>query len=237
MFFMRTGLIHLIAILFVALGALRIFVHYDVYDQYLRPLIYGGILTLLIFAVSHVLEYASYSLLYLPYDAIAANVVNLYLTGLLIVILSVEHFLKRVEKVLRIMTPLLYSGMIACLALTILFFFRSGLVRLTPGGPMYSYGLAVLIVTFLGIGRLLRLRAHVTILVNFINYFIASFILISISALMYVLSDVLEGVGMSYFQVMYISHFLFYGALSLMFLAYGRLSRLGGVYQGVKDSS
>ena len=92
MFFMRTGLIHLIAILFIALGALRIFVHYDVYDRYLRPLIYGGILTLLIFAVSHVLEYASYSLLYLPYDAIAANVVNLYLTGLLIVILSVEHF-------------------------------------------------------------------------------------------------------------------------------------------------
>ncbi|MFZ2201971.1 MAG: hypothetical protein WAV56_01090 [Microgenomates group bacterium] len=125
MFFMRTGLIHLLAILFIVLGISRIFVHYDVYDQYLKPLIHGGILTLLIFAVSHVLEYFSYSFLYLPYDAIAANVVNLYLMGLLIIILSVEYFLKRIEKGSKILSPILYAGVSISGALTVLFFSRA----------------------------------------------------------------------------------------------------------------
>lgn len=234
MFFMRTGLIHLIAILFIALGISRIFVHYDVYDQYLKPLIHGGILTLIIFAVSHVLEYFSYSFLYLPYDAIAANVVNLYLTGLLIIILSVEHFLKRIEKEPKILPPILYAGVSVSLALTVLFFFRSNLVELTTASWLvYGYGLAVVMVAILGIRRLLRLRSHVTILVNFVNYFTASFALVSASALLYVLNDLLESVGVPYMQVMYISHFLFYGASSLMFLAFVRISRLGGVYEGL----
>lgn len=234
MFFMRTGLIHLIAILFIALGISRIFVHYDVYDQYLKPLIHGGILTLLIFAVSHVLEYFSYSFLYLPYDAIAANVVNLYLAGLLIVVLSVEHFLKRIEKEPKILSPVLYAGVSVSLALTVLFFFRSNLVRLTLANwQIYGYGLAVVVVAILGIRQLLRLRSHVTILVNFINYFLVSFVLISISAMLYVLNDFLGSAGVSYVQVMYVSHFLFYGALSLMFLAFVRISHLGGVYEGL----
>lgn len=237
MFFMRTGLIHLVAIFFIVLGASRIFVHYDVYDRYLRPFIHGGILTLIIFAVSHVLEYISYSFLYLPYDAIAANVVNLYLGGWLIVIVSGEHFLKRIEKAPIFLTPVLYGGIVFCLVLTILFFARSDLIRLTGSGwEMYGYALAVVIVTFFGISRLLRLAHHVTLLIGFVNYFSASFVLISLSALLYVFSDLLGGLGISYLQVMYVSHFLFYGALSLMFLAYVRLSHLGGIYEGIRGA-
>ena len=70
---------------------------------------------------------------------------------------------------------------------------------------------------------------------DFVNYFIAAFVLIAISALQYVLYDKLLDLGMPMLQVVYLSHFLFYGALSLIFLAFARLTNLGGVYGDVEQ--
>jgi len=236
--FMDTGLIHLIAILFIGLGVGRIFIHYEVYDQFLKPLIYGGVATLILFAVSHILEYAGYTFFYLPFETIAAIVVNFYLTGLFIITLSAFYFLKMLKKELVVYGYILPVGMVATLIATVLFYLKPTLVNLShTSWLMYLYSGAVIGVTALGIYWLLRLKRHVSILVDFIDYFNAAFIMIATSAMFYVLSEPLERVGVEYMQVMYISHFIFYGALSLIFLSFVRLSHLGGVYSAIEEKN
>ena len=236
MFFMDSGLIHLIALFFIVLGATRIFVHYDVYDQYLKPLIHGGILVLLVFAISHILEYVSYAIFYVSYDIIAVNVVNLYLVGLLITSLSVEMFLGRLKNGGRLLVPLFHLGIITFLVLTVSSLVNGAMVNLEVNGlGMFIYSSLVILVTLVCIGQLFRLRSRVTILVNFLNYFVASFALVSCSAMLYVLNEMLVRLGLPYFQMMYIGHFIFYAALSIMFLAYVKLSKLGGIYEDLKD--
>lgn len=236
MFFMTTGLIHLIAILFIALGIGRIFVHYNVHDQFLNPLIYGGIATLLLYAISHVLEYVSYAYFSLPYETISINVVNFYLTGLFIIALSVSYFLKRLEKGFTFFSYLLPIGVALCVFATILFNLYPNLVNLGfSSWLLYLYAGTVIGVTILGISWLIRLKSHVSILANFIDYFNAAFIMIAGSAMFYILSESLVNIGVDYTQIMYVSHFLFYGALSMIFLSFGKLTHLGGLYDAAEE--
>lgn len=231
-FFMKTGLIHLIALLFIGLGITRIFIHYEVYDRFLKPLIYGGIAVLILFAVSHILEYVNYAVFYFPFGMIAANVVNFYLVGLLIVTFSATFFLKGIEKEARIYRYLLPLAMIFLVIVTVRNYLNPSSVDLSPSKwLMYVYALAVTGATGLGVYWLLRLKKYETILSNFIDYFNASFIMIGVSAAFYVFNETFEKVGIDYMQVMYMSHFLFYGALSFMFLSFVRLTKLGGLYE------
>lgn len=235
--FADTGLIHLIAIIFIILGASRIFVHHDVYDQYLKPFIHGGIFALITFAASHVIEYTSHMYLNLPYDVISTNVINLYLASLLIITLGIEYFLRKIDKRSNILIPIILIGIIS--AFSALATSLSGReISLDPDKPlMYIYTLAIIIVTVFGIARLLRIKKHVSILVNFINYFVAGYLLIGFSSLQYVLYEVFLSLGIPLFRIVYTSHFLFYGALSLMFLAFVRLAQLGGIYTEIEKSN
>lgn len=235
MFFMQSGLIHLIALLFIGLGISRIFVHYEVYDRFLKPLIYGGIAVLILFAVSHILEYLNYAVFYLPFPMIAANVVNFYLVGLVIVTFSTTFFLKGIEKgttFYRYTLPLITVFLVI---VTIRNYLNPSLVDLGPNKAlMYIYASGVVGATILGVYWLLRLKKYESMLASFIDYFNASFIMIGVSATFYVFNEIFEKVGIDYMQVMYISHFLFYGALSFMFLSFVRLTKLGGLYDAAK---
>lgn len=234
-FFMQTGLIHLIALLFIGLGIARIFIHYEVYDQFLKPLIYGGIAVLILFAVSHILEYLNYAAFYLPFPMIAATVVNFYLIGLLIVTVSTTFFLKGIEKSAVIYRYLLPAIMIFLIGVTVRNYLSPLSVDLSPNKPwMYIYVAAVTGATILGVYWLLKLKHYEKMLTNFIDYFNASFIMIGVSASFYVFNEIFDKVGIDYMQVMYISHFLFYGALSFMFLSFVRLTQLGGLYEAAE---
>jgi hypothetical protein len=82
----------------------------------------------------------------------------------------------------------------------------------------------------MSISRLLILKSHVKIMVNFISYFVAAIISISLCGIISASEEVIIGWGLPSIQIAFINHFLFYGALSLVFLAYERLLHLGGVY-------
>lgn len=230
-FFMQSGLIHLIALLFIGLGIARIFIHYKVYDQFLKPLIYGGITVLILFAVSHILEFMNYAVFFLPFPMIAATVVNFYLIGLLIITFSTTFFLKGIEKISGLYIYLLPAVMGVLVVATIRNYMFPNSIDLAPSNwLMYVYTFAVAAATILGVYWLIKLKKYEAMLANFIDYFNASFVMLGISASFYVFNEIFEKVGIDYMQVMYISHFLFYGALSFMFLSFGRLSKLGGLY-------
>jgi hypothetical protein len=62
-------------------------------------------------------------------------------------------------------------------------------------------------------------------------YIAISFALIAAAALQYVLYEALEDAGLPVLQIIYVSHFFFYAALSLLFLSFPKLARLGGIYE------
>jgi len=234
--FEETGIIHLIAIVFVALGISRIFVHYDAYDRYLRLLIRGGSLALFVFSASHLLEFLGYVYFKVYEDAIFVSVVNFYIASMLAVTVGAEYFLHTLKKNSTAMIRILITSMIVFLSLALLIFFQKILVSLGLDTPTpYIYAILVLGVSFLSVNRLLEIKKHVSIMTGFVNYFIAAFILITVSALQYVFYEATGRMGIPDFQIIYTSHFLFYGALTLMFLAFVRLTNLGGVYKEAEE--
>jgi hypothetical protein len=231
-FFIDKGTVHLIAILFVVLGISRVFVHYDAYDRYLRLLIKGGTAALIIFSVSHLIEFLGYTYFKIYEDAIFINVVNFYIMSMLVVAVGAEYFLRTLKKKSAVATNIFITGIVALFVLTVLIFLNKVSVSLEPDElAIYFYAALVLVVFFLSVSRLIKIKKHVSIMVGFIDYFISAFVLITISALQFVFYDVLKGLGMPVIQVIYVSHFLFYGALSFIFLAFARLANLQGIYQ------
>ncbi len=235
--FLETGIIHLIAIIFVILGISRIFFHYDAYDRYLHLLIMGGSLALVIFSASHVVEFLGYVFFKTYEDSIFASVINFYIASMLAITIGAERFLRVLKKGSAVTIGILGVAMVAFLFLPVLIFSEKLQISLEPDElTPYVYAVLVLGVSALSISHLLEIKKHVSIMGSFVNHFILAFLLITISAFDYIFYDVIQTLGVPNFQVVYISHFLFYGAMTLMFLAFVRLSNLGGIYQEVERS-
>jgi len=135
-FFLRTGIVHLIAVIFVVLGLLRLRYLPNVHDQYLQPVVRRGIVALIVLATSHIVEYSSYRF-GLPVHAVHANVVNFYLAGLLFITLGTEVFHKEFQKIFQkrsqkesvIIAQTSRIAIFIFLFLVILFSYNPGLVR------------------------------------------------------------------------------------------------------------
>ena len=96
-FFEEKGIIHLLAVIFVILGVSRIFVHYEVFDRFLKPFLLGGVAALIIFALSHLVEFLGFMLFHTYSDAVFINVVNFYIISMLMVTIGAEYFLCKVS--------------------------------------------------------------------------------------------------------------------------------------------
>lgn len=233
--FHDTGIIHLVAILFVCLGISCILTRRSVYDQYLQPLIRGGSAALLIFALSHLVEYVSFLRLHSYDDVLYVNVVNFYLISILAFTAGAEYFIHTVKRSSHKMFLFLWAGILLFFFLTILFFFGYADISIDPEHMTpYVYGAVVISISALSMNHLRKIKSLVGIMSGFINYFQSALALITVSALLYIFYELIEDAGMSEFQIIYISHFLFYGALSFMFLAFAKLSHLGGLYDEVE---
>lgn len=229
--FLTTGLIHMIALLFLLLGISRIFVHYNSFDQYLQPLTLGSVGALLLFSFSHLTEYFSFGHGEEHYsDALYVDVTNIYMTAMLLVALGAQYFLAKRAGRYKLFSALTL-GFLGSFLVTILGFMRVIEISLEPDEmDVYLYTALVIGVTTVSVVRLFKLGQVVSIMKSFAWYIVVAFTLVTAAALHYLLYEILEHLGMPDVQIIYISHFLFYAALSLMFLAFSRLANLGGIY-------
>lgn len=231
-FFYATGLIHMLAVGFIALGLFRVFLHYYTYDPFLEKTVHAVLIAMIIFAVSHLVEGLSYMVFHIPQAVVAINVVNFYIISLFVILLGTELFLKVLYRHSKLFVIIFSSAIAIFAALIVLFLLDNKLVSLEADSPLlYIYMIALLSVMVVGIDRLLKVRSLVSVTRSFINYSLLSITLIAVSAVPNALYEVLEGAGMPIYQIAYISHFLFYAALSVMFLAFGHLANLPGLYQ------
>lgn len=234
-FFAMNGLIHLIAVFFVAIGLTRIWTHRDVYDHFLQPLIHFSIFALVILALSHVVEYFSFRSPMLTHETIVANVVNAYLIAFLIIIAGTENFLRRLHTQYRTIMFVAFVSIAIFSSLFVLFLIAPQLIQLQEmSWALYGYLFFILLISIFCIWRLSLLKNHVPMMKNFVNYFIAAIVLICSVALFSILEELITTIGVPFIQIIYINHFLFYGALSLMFLAYEQVMHLKGLYSDLE---
>ncbi len=237
-FFYRTNLIHVIALFFIVLAFLRVRAHYYSFDVYFENVIHAGFIAMAIFAASHIFEAISFVEFHAYSDAVFASVVHFYLASFLVIIIGTELFFKKIYSRSYALAWILVLGIAALAILTFYVMKNASMISLEPGSiavPLYT-------VVALSIGayaffRLWQIKKHVPLATQFVNYYMAALFLIGIAALINVYYEVLvDKFNVPEFQVIYLSHFVFYGALSVIFLAFGNMHNLGGIYQGLDQS-
>ncbi|MBI3114844.1 MAG: hypothetical protein HYZ07_02685 [Candidatus Harrisonbacteria bacterium] len=234
-YFFDTGIIHVIAGGFIVLAVLRAFLHYYSYDAVLENFFHAALVASIVFAASHVAEFYSYRVLRLSEDATFANVANFYIVSLLVIAMGAEIFLT----IRRRRRPVLIASYVLAAAIgtgfIIALFVNDKLVSLEPDSPApYLYAIVSFIVGAVAYVRSEEIGRVVGISRHFVDYLLAGIVLIILSVLPNVFYELLEDAGLPTHQIIYASHFLFYAALSLMFLAFRTISGLGGVYADVK---
>ncbi len=236
--FFRLGIIHIVAILFIALSVIRIFVRYYSYDPILEKFFQASLGALFVFTLSHIVEYFSMGASAFAYysDSVLINTVNFYLISLMLVIIGAETFLRIKDS----RSAIQIKGLIALIFLLVISIFvfttKTDLVSLELDKPEpYVYMALILIFGLIALKKTRMIGKHVSISTAFTNFLTASIILTMLSAAPYILYDLLEKkFGIPLFQIMYLSHFFFYASLSLFFLAFGRIKIAGGVYKNLE---
>lgn len=233
-FFFETGLIHAVAILFIALTTSRIFYHYYTYDPIFEKFVHSALAASVIFASSHIFEYISMVVFSHYTDAIFANVINFYLIGFILIIIGAESFLRIVASRSTYLIKLFAVAIAVFSGLIILFALNNELISLEPSGlAPFVYAFLIGVFSFLGIYIVFKIKKTVPISAAFSNYLLSSIILIIISTLPYVFYEFIKEELYGYikeYQIIYFSHFAFFAALSLLFLAFTKL-KWGGLYE------
>lgn len=235
--FFRTGIIHVIAIGFVALALVRVFFHYYTYDHILEKFIHACLAAMAIFAVSHIVEFFSFVILHRYADAVYMNVANFYLISLLLIVIGAESFLHvlkgRPAHVIRILTVVI----IILTLLSVALLFNDRLISLgTNSFAPITYTVATLAAIGLCLSKMWQIKKRVDFMPSFVNYLSVSIVLIGIATLTNIYYEFfIDLFGLPEYQAVYFSHFAFYIALSFLFLAFGKVSHLGGMLEEVKN--
>lgn len=231
-FFFETGILHAIALFFVLLAFVRIFVNYKTYDQFLDKIKHASVFALFVFAVSHLVEYVNMMVLHRYNDAVFAGVVHFYLIGIVIMTIGAELFLVKYEHRSNLFLKFAYLSILILAFFNMLFMFRPELVSLEMDTFFpYLYAFLVISAFVVFLKKVLKLKNKISISKQFLNYLSCSVVLICIATVPNIFYEFLEeDLHLPFFQMVYFSHFAFFIALSLMFLSYKKLAALPGLY-------
>lgn len=237
--FFDRGIIHIIALFFVALSIARIFIHYYTYDPILEKFFHACSAALCVFAISHIVEYFNMGISHYYTDSVLVNTLNFYLISLVLIGIGAEVFLRIHDNRKKILVRFLISLVIFFVVLVFIFAFNKNLVSLDLDNFIpYTYACLITIFSIFTIKKISRIGNHVKFSNEFTRYLITAIILIGLATLPYIFYDLLSvSFGIPIFQLIYLSHFFFYVALSLVFLAFGKVVVSGGLYEDVKKAT
>lgn len=239
LFFYETGLIHAVAILFIILAASRFFYHTYTYDPIFEKLVHATIAASVVFAISHIFEFASMMIFHSYKDATFANVVNFYLIGFILIAIGAESFLRIIDRRSTYIIKLFSITILAFAVLIVLFSINDKLISLEPDSfAPILYAFLIGIISIIGIGIVGKIKKLVPISAGFSNYLISSLVLIIFAMIPYVFYEFIAEKFYYYniqnYQIIYVGHFAFFAALSFLFLAFTKLS-WGGVYAETRN--
>ena len=233
--FHATAMIHGFALLFIFLAGARIFRRYHVYDPELRTYLRYGLAAMAVFAASHLIELFSIVVLKNYADATYATVIDLYGVSLLLLMAGSASLNRSIRK--SSAAPVVAAWACIALLLALAAGFLTGRVpvslELDVAVPYaYAVGLTALAAAASLLAR--RIGNRYLAYAPFFNHMIVATLLVAAAALQYVFYEGLETLGAPEYQVIYLSHFFFYAALSAMYLAFGASLAPRGVFEDVR---
>ncbi len=236
--FFQTKAVNILELLFVLLAITRIFSKYGITDPVLRRFLRGSMLAMIMLAAAPVVQLAAGPIMRLSESTVLLNTVNLYIVSFLVIIISVEGFLASYAKrsPLTVWLPviifLLFVGISSYNVATDASFPLDATSPL-PGLYVASF----LTIAALGFEHLLQVIRVMPFLKLFVYHLIVGTMLIAASAVPYIMIQVIQSSrAWPLHQIVYAGHFMAYAALSVMFLGFGHLTQLGGVYQDIKEA-
>lgn len=238
--FFNKGVIHAIALIFVFVAAIPLARNYYLADPIFKKFLTASIFAFILFSVSHISEYFLFSLHAEYVDFIFAIAINFYLASILLMILGSEIFIRAYSGYRHSRAPMAITGIVIAALVSFSFFLsvNSSAISLEPDSiTPYLYGAGTIVIAFLFWKRLSRLKASLNrSFLSFFRLLGAMLILVIISSFLYAFYELIEEMaGIPEYQIVYFSHFFFYGGLSLMFLAFEELLKIGGVAKDIRE--
>ena len=234
-YFYDTGFIHLIGIIFIGLAVYRIFTRYYFQDQFFKKFLKLSLTAFTILATTQIFEYLWIKFLPLKQGMAEAGVIGLYFVSLLFLIAGLKFILGTAQQKPDINLRLPAIIML----LTVVF----SIVFMASGAPIFEKNIEVFIYVYLvlvailgifAINTSLKIKKVLPLFKKFVNYLIPGIIFIVIASL-FEFFKLLEFSFINEIQIAYLAHFAIYFALSFMFLGFGKLLNLGGIYEDIKE--
>ncbi|MFA6422748.1 MAG: hypothetical protein WCV92_05135 [Candidatus Buchananbacteria bacterium] len=172
-------------------------------------------------------------------DSVLINTVNFYLIGLMLIVIGADSFLRVSDRRSVIQIKILIGLIAAFIILVFVFTTKKDLVTLELDQPTpYIYMALVFLFGLMALKKINRIGRYVSLSTAFARFLSAAIVLIILSTIPYIFYDLLEAkLNFPLYQITYLSHFLFYAATSLFFLAFGRVKIVGGVYEELKKAT
>lgn len=225
-YFYSTGLIHAVYVVFVLASIYLIFSRYKLYDPVLSQLLNFSIIALLIFAISHTVEFKDFG---------ADAEINLHLAGLVSFIFGAELVLKSYAR--RSAARLWLWGILAAvfLLLPVALIWKDVLLEFY-GWTLGIYAAAIAAIEIVLLAYLRRVGRVFSLLHNFSKHIAWASLCIVLALTIILFSDILLSAGAPAHQIEYLTHFALYAALTFVFTAFLRLSELGGTYTAKEEA-
>ncbi|KKT30118.1 MAG: hypothetical protein UW27_C0008G0010 [Parcubacteria group bacterium GW2011_GWA1_44_13] len=231
-YFAETGLAHGIAIVFVGLIIVRIFSDYAFNDYILRGFLQIQLAFFLFLGLVHVYEYLGLDVYGLNPEVVELSVMASYLLWVLGILLALEFvfriYSKRTVVFMSVISAVLVGGFLMLVGANISATIAESLPEWLPQVMLAGIvGLGIA-----GISAIRNIRELMPVFREYSHYAIPAIVLISVSAFSeyFESTGALEIFGVSEVQILYISHFLVYAALSLLLIGFGKLKKPMGIY-------
>lgn len=229
--FYDTGLIHVPVSVFVLLASTRIFGRYYLYDPVLKKFLGWSLAALAVLLLSHGIEFVDQNLGHdWPASSVYGGIISFHLTAILCVAVGAFHILRSYGKMRFATFWLVLVALVGVVAFAASFATYLGILPYVPPS------LYMLIAGAAGVATgvpTMAIGKTVPVLREFSERLTAALTFMTVAAGAEALHLVAEGEYVIYQQATYVSHFAFFASLSLMFLAFGKLANLGGVYAGL----
>lgn len=234
-YFEESGLIHLIAVVFVLLCAYTVSSFRHLQGGSFFTIFKGFLIALALFSLVHIVEYlAVIGLIGERLEELADfNVMVFYAVGFISILIGFKNVLG-IYHGSQSKVKLLY-WMVVPMVLISFFVFIKGDVEFFGSEIILSLLMVALnvIIGALVIFKSLEIEKIMSMFKHFMRYMRYSFILVIVA----VLFEFLEIFGLSFIpdtQITYLTHFAFYIALGFQLLAFRQLFNLGGVYEDLE---
>lgn len=224
-YFAETGLVHAIAIVFVVLIIARIFSDYEHSYKEIKGFLVVQLAAFFLLGIVHVYEYLGLHVLNLNSSVVELSVVMSYMIWFLCLLLSLE-LVSRAYYGGRGIVMWMLIAIISLVSLVLIGInISSSLVSYLPSAIGQMMLVFMVALAIMEVSSLAGVKQVLPVFFGFSNYSIPATMLLFVSAFFEYIesSGILSLFRMPDTQITYISHFLIYAVLSLLFVAIGKL--------------